>query len=96
MALKENVANLEVDMGQVESTNLLQDDRMDGQDDRLNLINAGVSDNENDIEGMFLVAVCTYRLVMISIKWSDTAPKNTLASAHVIVTQLLCYHMPLL
>ena len=37
-----------------------------------------------------------YRLVMISIKWSETAQKNALASTDVIVTQLLCYHMPLL
>ena len=40
--------------------------------------------------------VCFYRLVMISIKWSETAQKNTLARADVIVTQLLRYHMPLL
>ena len=33
---------------------------------------------------------------MISIKWSETAPKYALASADIIVTQLLCYHMPLL
>ena len=43
-----------------------------------------------------MIAVCIYRLVMISIKWSETAQKNTLASADVIVTQLLCYYMPLL
>ena len=43
-----------------------------------------------------LVAVCVYRLVMTSIKWSETAQKNALASADVIVTQLLRYHMPLL
>ena len=42
------------------------------------------------------IAVCTYRLVMISIKWFETAQKNALASTDVIVTQLLCYHMPLL
>ena len=33
---------------------------------------------------------------MISIKWSETAQKNTLASADVTVTQLLRYHMLLL
>ena len=43
-----------------------------------------------------LIAVCIYRLVMISIKWSETAQKNTLASTDVTVTQLLCYHMLLL
>ena len=32
-----------------------------------------------------------YRIVMISIKWSETAQKNALASADVIVTQLLRY-----
>ena len=37
-----------------------------------------------------------YRLVMISIKSSETAQKNALASMDVIVTQLLRYHMPLL
>ena len=37
-----------------------------------------------------------YHLVMISIKWSETAEKNALASVDVIVTQLLRYHMPLL
>ena len=42
-----------------------------------------------------LVAVCTYRLVMISIKWSETTQKNALASTDVIVTQLLHCHMPL-
>ena len=54
-----------------------------------------------------MIAVCIYRLVMISIKWSETAQRNALASADVIaksfvldslviVTQLLRYHMPLL
>ena len=43
-----------------------------------------------------LTAVCTYRLVMTSIKWSETAQKNTLDGRDVIVTQLLRYHMPLL
>ena len=43
-----------------------------------------------------IIAVCIYRLVMISIKWSETAQKNALVSADVIVTQLLRYHMPLL
>ena len=33
---------------------------------------------------------------MISIKWSETAQKNALASADVIVTQLLRDHMSLL
>ena len=42
------------------------------------------------------IVVCTYRLVMISIKWSETAQENALASADIIVTQLLHYHMPLL
>ena len=37
-----------------------------------------------------------YCSVMISIKWSETAPKNALASMDIIVTQLLCYHMSLL
>ena len=45
--------------------------------------------------GVFIV-VCIYHLVMISIKWSETAQKNALASMDVIVTQLLCYHIPLL
>ena len=40
--------------------------------------------------------VYKYSLVMISIKWSETAQKNALASAKVIVTQLLRCHMPLL
>ena len=43
-----------------------------------------------------LIVVCIYRLVMISIKWSETAQKNALASTDIIVTQLLRYHMPLL
>ena len=46
--------------------------------------------------GTRFVEVCFYRSVMISIKLSETAQKNALASADVIVTQLLCYHMPLL
>ena len=45
---------------------------------------------------MYLAAVCKYRFMMMSIKWSETAPKNALASTDVIVTQLLRYHMPLL
>ena len=44
----------------------------------------------------FIIAVCIYRLVLISIKWSETAQKNALARADIIVTQLLRYHMPLL
>ena len=43
-----------------------------------------------------LIAVCIYRLVMISIKWAETAQKNALASIDVIVTQLRRYHMLLL
>ena len=36
-----------------------------------------------------LIVVCIYRLVMISIKWSETAQKNALASTDTIVTQSL-------
>ena len=43
-----------------------------------------------------LIVVCMYRLVKISIKWSETAQKNALANVDIIVTQLLRYHMPLL
>ena len=42
------------------------------------------------------IVVCIYHLVMISIKWSETAQKNALAGTDIIVTQLLHYRMPLL
>ena len=40
-----------------------------------------------------LIAVCIYHLVMISIKWSETAQKNALASVDVIVTQLQPFYI---
>ena len=42
--LEESVADLENDMANTESANILQDQR-------LNIIETDVSDNENDIEG---------------------------------------------
>ena len=41
-------------------------------------------------------SLCIYRLVMISIKWSETAQNNAPANEDIIVTQSLRYHMPLL
>ena len=44
MILEESVADLEVDMDNVETANLLQDERV-------NTLEAEIFDNENDIEG---------------------------------------------